>query len=362
MGKAGRAGGYDFTSYLTSSKALLSGSNPYLTNSPFPYIYPLFLASVLIPFTYLPYQINVIIWFILNVGAFLLSLYFLQKQFFNISPSRINFLFILFLTVISIFSPIQNNLLNGQVNFIVLLFCVLFFYYEEKRLLLSSFFLAVAVSIKIVPLIFLLYLITGRKYLYVLTVLIFSFFFIFVLPCIFTGIKLIDYYNYYLNNFVLSSFSGADISSKSIYFTLYDFVKNFFDVPDLFNIFLRIFLISMIIFPIIYLHNRFLKTGLRPQRILLIFSLLSLAILLISPSSQTHHLIFLTPAIFLIISNLLAEKENKTIFISYYISFFILFWLGSIFKYSPFIFLSIMTMFVIIIISRNIIWMPNERI
>ncbi len=362
MGKASREGGYDFTSYLISSNALLTGSNPYLTNSPFPYIYPLFLASVLVPFTYLPYTINIIIWFILNVSACLLTLHFLQKQYLSNSTVTINFLFILFLTVILIFDPLQNNLLNGQVNFIVLLFCVLFFYYEEKSVLLSSFFLAIAISIKIVPIIFLLYLIVGRKYLNVLAVLIFSFFFIFVLPFIFIGIKVIDYYNHYFNSFIFNSFSGVDYKTKSISFTLYDFVINIFGLTGVPGIYLRIFLISLIIAPIIYVHKIFIKSGLIPQRKLIIFSLLSLSILLISPSSQTHHLIFLIPATFLIVINLHGKSENTSIFTFYYLSFFILFWLGSIFKYSIFIFLSIITLYIIIIISQNKMWMPNEKI
>jgi hypothetical protein len=44
----------DFSSYLLSARALVDGSDPYHTGSPFPYIFPLSLAFLLIPFTWLP--------------------------------------------------------------------------------------------------------------------------------------------------------------------------------------------------------------------------------------------------------------------------------------------------------------------
>ncbi|MGB4850876.1 MAG: hypothetical protein WBQ38_01050, partial [Ignavibacteria bacterium] len=69
-----RAGNNDFTSYMLSSKALLENTNPYNNGSPFPYVYPLTLAFILIPFTLLPDIPLQILWFILNV-------FFLYKIF-----------------------------------------------------------------------------------------------------------------------------------------------------------------------------------------------------------------------------------------------------------------------------------------
>lgn len=362
LGKANRENGYDFTSYLISSKALLTGNNPYLTNSPFPYIYPLFLASVLTPFTYLPYTINHVIWFILNVSSLCLSIYFLQKQFYNCAEPKGPFLFALFLIVILIINPIQNNLLNGQVNFIVVLFCVLFFYYDDKNILLSSVSLAIAISIKIVPLIFLLYLISEKKYYSILITILFSFLFVFILPYLFAGIKIIEYYKYYSNNFIFSSFSKTGYNTDSLYFSLYDFLIRIFPVLNSLGIYLKLFLAAIIISPVIYLHSIFLKSGIS-QRKLIIFSLLSLSVLLISPSSETHHLVFLIPSIFLIIINIYEKNINRIRFVFYYVSFFILFWTGSIYKYSPFIFLSLITLFIITItISKNKIRLANEKI
>src|SRR3954467_250331 len=52
--KALRPIGNDFTSYLDAARALAHGHNPYLASERFPYSYPLTLAWLLIPVSYLP--------------------------------------------------------------------------------------------------------------------------------------------------------------------------------------------------------------------------------------------------------------------------------------------------------------------
>src|SRR5262245_48455862 len=61
--RAHRSYGYDFASYLASASALVDGGDPYHTASRFPYIYPLFLAFVLVPLTKVPYDVAVALWF-----------------------------------------------------------------------------------------------------------------------------------------------------------------------------------------------------------------------------------------------------------------------------------------------------------
>ncbi|MBV6479681.1 MAG: hypothetical protein HGGPFJEG_02472 [Ignavibacteria bacterium] len=64
-----RSGNNDFTSYVLSSKALLKHTNPYETGSPFPYIYPLTLAFILLPFSYFPPTYLQIAWFFLTFSS-----------------------------------------------------------------------------------------------------------------------------------------------------------------------------------------------------------------------------------------------------------------------------------------------------
>src|SRR5687767_16017455 len=67
--KAFRPGGNDLTSYLLSARALWDGQSPYGLDTPFPYIYPLFLAFAIVPLAILPYGAAVIGWFAASVAA-----------------------------------------------------------------------------------------------------------------------------------------------------------------------------------------------------------------------------------------------------------------------------------------------------
>jgi len=364
FGKAYREGGYDFTSYLLSAEALLKGTNPYTVDTPYPYIYPLFLASVLTPFTLLPYSINNFLWFFINVGSFGFSVYLLLKIYFKMSPSKQVFLFVLFFMVIVLFSPIQIHLLNGQVNFLVILFCTLFIYWNDRNNKLSSLFLAFAISLKIVPLVFLIFLFIEKKYKDILLTIVFSFISVFVLPFLFAGIKTIDYYSYYFDHFIINAFStNLSDNSIAVYFTLTGFITSFFVSLKSFGIYVQIISAVIILSPIVYLHHRLLKENIF-QKNLLLFSLYSLSVLLISPSSQTHHLVFIIPAIFWIIINFYEKiDKEKRWYIFYYMLVFALFWAGNIFKHSPLIFISIITLFIItFIISQKKIRLANEKI
>jgi hypothetical protein len=361
LGKAYRKDGYDFTSYLLSAKALLNGQNPYTVNTPFPYIYPLFLASVLTPFTFLPYGLNNVLWYFVNLGSFTFLLYLLIKQF-N-SPSRDVYLFVLFMTVLLIFCPLQNNLLNGQINFLVLLFCALFFYYFDSNNLLANLFLAIAISLKILPLVFLLFLLVEKKYKDIGLIILISFVFVFLLPGIFAGTRTIGYYSYYLNHFISESVSNTGSqSTRSIYFTLNGFLTSNFAGLRQYGLYLLIANALIILSPIVYLDVR-LSAKNRPGRKLLMFSLYSLSLPLISPVSETHHLIFIIPALFLIIINIYKSRDReRKQFAFYYTLVFIIFWLGELNKFSPFVFLTLVTLLILMIVKQNKFRLTNEEI
>jgi hypothetical protein len=360
LGRAGRTGGYDFTSYLLSSNALRHNQNPYLTDSPFPYIYPLFLAAILIPLTFLPYLVNNIIWFIVSIGSFCLTVYYLNLLFDINIKTKNNYLFIFFSIVIVLFNPIQNNLLNGQVNFLVILFSVLYFFFEKKNSFLASFFLAGAISIKIVPAIILIYTLTEKKYKDLIWIALFSCLFIFILPYIFTGNNLPEYYRYYLQKFILSSFIVGGNASYT--FTLYGNIKNILFVPDEYAFYLQIFSVLIILLPVVLLYIKINKEKLLRKNLIMI-ALLSASILLISPSSETHHQIFLIPAVYLIIKTI-SEKRDKDriLFLIYFILFFLSFWMGSILKSSLLIFLSIIILYITIFFSTNKIGTLNGQV
>ncbi len=69
--KAERPSGDDLVSYLASSTALYSGSDPYNTGSQFPYIYPLLLATLIRPLAELPPRTVAVLWFMLSSACLL---------------------------------------------------------------------------------------------------------------------------------------------------------------------------------------------------------------------------------------------------------------------------------------------------
>jgi hypothetical protein len=116
--RAHRPGGIDLTTYLEAARTVLRGDNPYALASPFPYVYPPFLAFALIPLTGLPADVALVAWFIASLSAIVwstrevLSLAFPELSGRSLTP----FIAALF---VAMYPVIQSNLRNGQVNPIV---------------------------------------------------------------------------------------------------------------------------------------------------------------------------------------------------------------------------------------------------
>ena len=125
--KAFRPGGNDLTSYLLSARALWDGQSPYGLDTPFPYIYPLFLAFAIVPLAILPYGAAVIGWFVASVAA--LGAILLGPTKLGTSEGGRRWTsgsaVAAAAAVLVTFNVIQNNLLNGQVNFFVVLCCLM---------------------------------------------------------------------------------------------------------------------------------------------------------------------------------------------------------------------------------------------
>ena len=306
FGKAYRENGYDFTSYLLSSKALLSGMNPYDTGSPFPFIYPLFLCVVLLPLAALPYWLSNTAWFALNVSALCVSFLVLLKLYVqSLSYKEITALFLVPFIILT--NVIQNNLLNGQVNFIVLLLCVLFLkYYVESRKLLASVLLSAAISIKLTPLILIVYLIARREFLLASLTLTFSVFLIIGLPYAVAGEKTLDWYSQYFQSFLVHNIASPIETSESFAFSITSFANFLFPSMSKLISLTIAGLISLV--PIFWLQLTSHKGTTREQTLL--FSLYMLAILLINPMSETHHLINLFPSLSIVIVAMLFQSKT----------------------------------------------------
>jgi len=117
--RARRPNGIDLTSYLLSADVLLHGGSPYVLPTPFPYLYPATLAFLLIPLTVVPATVAVLVWFALNTAAVVWSVRAIVVTIRpDARPADLAPFLAIFFTVF--FTIAQSNLRNGQVNFVVL--------------------------------------------------------------------------------------------------------------------------------------------------------------------------------------------------------------------------------------------------
>lgn len=348
--KANRVGGYDFTSFVLSSQALLHGNNPYKTESPFAYIYPMFFCFLLIPVAILPYWLANLLWFCLNIAFLFFSIKIILEMIqeyvsFNFGGFPIVPLTAFFLLLLNI---IQNNLLNGQVNLLVLFLCVLFvkYLFKEKELL-ASVFLSAAISIKIVPAVFLVFLAVRRKYTSLVLTIAFTFVFCLFIPYVFLGNGFLQIFREYFNGFIIGSLVNTKYATD-MFFNIKDFI--FYLSPGFkSSIIIRIIPLIAVFVPLIILEIFNIRKGNKYTDVL-IFNIYLLSILLYSPLSETHHLTLLIPAV--CVSGLVIifrERYFKPQLILPYFSFFLCIIFAKIIKYGPFYLLAIILLYSIII-------------
>ena len=165
--KAHRVNGNDFTMYLDAARALIAGRNPYTLGGTLPYMYPLFLAAVLGPLTAVPPDVATVVWFLASVASLLGAVWVIvglaraEGVIRSDVPLTVPLVALWFL----LFDPIQNNLLNGQINFQILLLCALSLRaYVGRRTLGSAWPLAAAIAVKLTPALLLGFLAIRRRW------------------------------------------------------------------------------------------------------------------------------------------------------------------------------------------------------
>ncbi len=343
-GKIYRPEGNDFTNYLLASKLVLQGKSPYMIQgeSPFAaYPYPLFLAFIMIPLTVWPLWAAGFLWFTLNLFALFYSTYlFLYLTFNNIFSDKKTVFVLLVCLLILLLNIIQNNLLNGQVNFLVLFLCLLFLsFYEKEKNIAASIFLALSISIKLLPLIFIFFLLYRREIKMLGYTILFTTLFC-LAPFLTMGFHLFTSYQSYFQALIFNSQEMASrLSYHDMYFTITGFITSVF--PNMNNTaFLNILSCFIVLFGL-FLFEWISKS--LPKRNVLVFPLYLLAILFVNPVSETHHLIFIVPAISFTFLYLLFYNTScdwlQWILVG---SFWGFFYLGKFFKEGPYLFLSLL--------------------
>ncbi|HWL39905.1 MAG TPA: glycosyltransferase family 87 protein [Gemmatimonadaceae bacterium] len=312
IGKAYRPQGNDFTTYLLSARALAAGQSPYETVAVFPYIYPMFPAMAFIPLAFAPYWLANVVWYAGNVGALVWSMRLALGLRGRIGATvrERRLLAPLILLALLFLTPIQNHLLNGQINFVVLLLCLLFARAaREGRVMPAALFLATAIATKLVPLIFAPYLLLRRRFgvlaaaLAGATLLSFA-------PVVFLGQSIVPIYRDYLSRLAAHNERGA-LNAETVYYSLDGAVREVVaTIASGPSVALRLAAAAAVMLPLLIIDLRLRRGGTQADR--WASALYLVAILLIAPVSETHHLVFLFPAIVLLaIPLLLAPREAR---------------------------------------------------
>ena len=154
LNRASRPDGIDFTSYWMSARALWEGRSPYGLETPWPYVYPMLLAFILIPLVALPYTAAVLAWFAISLAA--LAGIVVKTTDRSVVPLTV--------TLAASVAIIQSTLLNGQVNFLVVLCSVLAICAARgHRDLRAGAWLGAGIALKLMPAVLGMYfLVRGR--------------------------------------------------------------------------------------------------------------------------------------------------------------------------------------------------------
>lgn len=337
--RADRENGYDLTSYLASARALISGGDPYNTGSPFPYIYPLFLAFILIPLVYIPYWLANLLWFIAGaaslwgiinrVGKSLIGVQFHYYQEYALVPLTI--------LVLVFLNTIQNNLLNGQVNIILIFLCVLGMRWSiQGKEISAGLIVAAAAAIKLTPSIFVLYFLIERQYKAVAAMILGVAIYLF-LPFLCVGPRLIELDRNYFET--LYAHSVASASNEGLTYSLSGVLARL--IPGFAHQILTALSLILVVGATAALHLA-KRNGTRSSGTVFLFSLYFLAMLLSTPISETHHLIMLLiPACAVLLWTLFGKDEAP--FPGFRLAAFtVMYLLGSGFETLPFYFFAIL--------------------
>ena len=316
-----RIGGCDFKGYLSASKSLWEGGNPYQVETSYPYLYPLFLAFVLIPLTFIPYGLATVSWFVLCVASLVGACLSLQR--IASCESRTAMVRYLptagLISMFLLFQPILCGFPQGQVNPIVLL-CTALFYgsYARNRPLRAGAWLGAAIAIKVVPAVLVVFLIVRRQYRILLWTLLFTVLFC-TLPVIIVGKGLPAYYQSYLNAVVWPSMAHTMANSR----THYSFAGSLACIlPTVPGIWLKI--IAGLIVTAGLLAVELAAVGFRrPSRDIWCFCGYLVGCLALSPVVELHHFVLAAPAVFLLTVKTIVDHSWTTRAVGWWMGAFV---------------------------------------
>ena len=270
--------GSDLTSYLLSARALVEGRDPYATATPFPYIYPLFLAWLILPLAWLPCGVASALWSIALLASLIRAL-----RWIGTAP------WIAFGLCLLLFDVLQNNAVNGQVNLLVVLAATGgWIAIRRDRALLAAFGFGAAIALKVFPLLLLAPLVLRRKWraaggsVAVALALVSA-------PALLPGRDVIALHASYLDRFLLPRIEADPLRTGSVQFQLAGTLRDLGVAVDATGA-LTIALLLVVALAAWDLRRRSHEFDRE------VFALWMLLPALLIPISQVHHLAITLPA------------------------------------------------------------------
>ncbi len=150
----------DFYHTWIMGRDILAGNNPYVNE--FPFVYFPFAAFAILPFSFGSWHTGLIIFSLLIISVFGWFLYQGIKGFENYNLlEKAGCVILLAITSY----PLLFVLDRGNVEGLLFIFlCFFIYFYKKGRFLLSIIPLALAISMKLYPLVFVVLLISDRRY------------------------------------------------------------------------------------------------------------------------------------------------------------------------------------------------------
>lgn len=163
-------GSTDFDTYYYAAKRIVSGTGLYREEPGIsPYLYPPFFACIMVPFTLIPIEAAAFLWCLINIALFAAAVRWCRLIVFDDRPVG---------EIVRMISPVAaaatailigafflDNISLLQANIPILCALIAAFYYFRKgKDGAAGFFLACAISVKIIPILFLIYFVIKRAW------------------------------------------------------------------------------------------------------------------------------------------------------------------------------------------------------
>ena len=294
--------------YRLAAKRILTGVNLYTYRAGEPemgmysmYTYPPLFAILFLPLSLMPYAVSVFTWFIMNFLFLFMSLYLVLKSLKLLDQRFTSFFILIFISNAGAYA---STLTGGQINILILFLLSLVFYlYIQEKKILTGMILALAVTIKVTPILFIGYFLIKQEFKILFYFTLGFILFFFLIPSAVLGWdKNLDLLSQWFQGMVLTMNLTAFYEIRSSDQSLYVYLRRLGRVFTWFPIKIVWWRISL---AILALTSFFVLKSSKDKSLLLIlkhFALFSCLLLLLSKASNHGHFcIWLFPQLFLLI-------------------------------------------------------------